>query len=36
VELAAQAVGCAPERIAKTLSFKLAEKRVLVVIGTGV
>ena len=31
VELAAQAVGCAPERIAKTLSFKLAEKCVLVV-----
>jgi len=32
VELAAQAVGCAPERIAKTLSFKLAEKCVLVVV----
>ena len=31
VELAAQAVGCAPERIAKTLSFKLAEKCVLIV-----
>jgi prolyl-tRNA editing enzyme YbaK/EbsC (Cys-tRNA(Pro) deacylase) len=31
VELAAQALGCAPERIAKTLSFKLAEKCVLVV-----
>jgi prolyl-tRNA editing enzyme YbaK/EbsC (Cys-tRNA(Pro) deacylase) len=31
VELAAQAVGCAPERIAKTLSFKLDDKCVLVV-----
>ncbi|AWW26246.1 YbaK/EbsC family protein [Acetobacterium carbinolicum] len=31
VELAAQALGCAPERIAKTLSFKLNEKCVLVV-----
>lgn len=31
VELAAQAVGCAPTRIAKTLSFKLAEKCLLVV-----
>ncbi|MBC3901636.1 YbaK/EbsC family protein [Acetobacterium malicum] len=31
VELAAQAVGCAPERIAKTLSFKLTEKCVLIV-----
>ena len=31
VELAAQAVGCAPARIAKTLSFKLAEKCLLVV-----
>ena len=30
-ELAPQAVGCAPERIAKTLSFKLAEKCVLIV-----
>lgn len=31
VELAAQAVGCAPERIAKTLSFKLEEGCILVV-----
>ncbi len=31
VELAAQAVGCAPERIAKTLSFALNEGCVLVV-----
>lgn len=31
VELAAQALGCEPERIAKTLSFKLDEKCVLVV-----
>lgn len=31
VELAAQALGCAPERIAKTLSFKLEKKCVLVV-----
>ncbi len=26
VELAAQALNCAPERIAKTLSFKLKER----------
>ena len=32
VELAAQAVGCAPERIAEILSFKLVEKCVLVVV----
>ena len=31
VELAAQAVGCAPERIAKTLSFAVEEGCVLVV-----
>jgi len=31
VELAAQAVGCTPARIAKTLSFRLAEKCLLVV-----
>lgn len=31
VELAAQAVGCAPERIAKTLSFKKGESCVLIV-----
>lgn len=31
VELAAQAVGCEPERIAKTLSFKVEEKPVLIV-----
>ncbi len=31
VELAAQAVGCAPQRIAKTLSFKVEDKAVLIV-----
>lgn len=31
VELAAQAVGCEPERIAKTLSFKVEDRPVLVV-----
>jgi len=31
VELAAQAVGCSPERIAKSLSFKAGDKCVLVV-----
>ncbi len=31
VELAAQAVGCAPARIAKTLSFLVEEKAVLIV-----
>lgn len=31
VELAAQAVGCEPERIAKTLSFKVGDKPVLIV-----
>lgn len=31
VELAAQALNCAPERIAKTLSFKIDEKAVLIV-----
>jgi prolyl-tRNA editing enzyme YbaK/EbsC (Cys-tRNA(Pro) deacylase) len=31
VELAAEVLGCAPERIAKTLAFKVGEKAVLVV-----
>ena len=31
VDLAAEALGCAPERIAKTLAFKVGEKAVLVV-----
>ena len=31
VELAAQALGCNPERIAKTLSFKVENKAVLIV-----
>lgn len=31
VELAAEALGCKPERIAKTLSFKIDEKGVLIV-----
>ena len=31
VELAAQAVGCEPARIAKTLSFKVGERPILVV-----
>ena len=31
VELAAQAVGCAPERIAKTLSFSVGDRVALVV-----
>lgn len=31
VELAAQALGCAPERIAKTMSFKIGDSAVLVV-----
>lgn len=31
VELAARALGCAPERIAKTLSFKLKEDCILIV-----
>lgn len=31
VELAAQALGCAPERIAKTLSFQLPERCILIV-----
>lgn len=31
VELAAQAVGCEPERIAKTLSFMVGEKAILIV-----
>lgn len=32
VELAAQAVGCEPERIAKTLSFQVEGKAILVVV----
>jgi len=31
VELAAQALGCAPQRIAKTLSFMVGEKPILIV-----
>ena len=31
VELAAQAVGCEPARIAKTLSFKVGEEAILIV-----
>ncbi len=31
VELAAQAVGCEPARIAKTLSFKIGEEPILIV-----
>lgn len=31
VELAAEALGCAPERIAKTLSFAVGERTVLIV-----
>ena len=31
VELAAAALGCAPERIAKTLSFRLGERIILIV-----
>ena len=31
VELAAQAVGCEPARIAKTLSFKVGEDPILIV-----
>lgn len=31
VELAAQAVGCEPERIAKTLSFQVGERVILIV-----
>ena len=31
VELAAQAVGCEPERIAKTLSFQVGEESILIV-----
>ena len=32
VELAAKAVGCEPERIAKTLSFKVDEQPILIVV----
>ncbi|MEF9953995.1 MAG: YbaK/EbsC family protein [Clostridium sp.] len=31
VELAARAVGCEPERIAKTMSFKIGEEAILIV-----
>jgi prolyl-tRNA editing enzyme YbaK/EbsC (Cys-tRNA(Pro) deacylase) len=32
VELAAQAIGCEPQRIAKTLSFKVKDKVILIVV----
>lgn len=32
VELAAKALGCEPERIAKTLSFKVEDKPILIVV----
>ena len=32
VELAAKALNCAPERIAKTLSFKINERAILIVL----
>lgn len=32
VELAAKALGCEPERIAKTLSFKVEDKSILIVV----
>ncbi len=32
VELAAKAVGCEPKRIAKTLSFKIDDKAILIVV----
>lgn len=35
VELAAQAVGCAPERIAKTLSFSLPEDKCILIVVAG-
>lgn len=35
VELAAQAVGCAPERIAKTLSFLLDEDHCMMIVTAG-
>ena len=35
VELAAQALGVAPQRIAKSLSFKLGEERVILVVAAG-
>ena len=35
VELAAQAVGCEPARIAKTLSFKVEEQPILIVAAGG-
>ena len=31
VELAAQALGCEPQRIAKTLSFKIGDEAILIV-----
>ena len=30
VELAAQALGCEPQRIAKTLSFKIGDEAILI------
>ena len=35
VELAAQALGCAPERIAKTLSFTLADGTAVLIVAAG-
>jgi prolyl-tRNA editing enzyme YbaK/EbsC (Cys-tRNA(Pro) deacylase) len=35
VELAAQAAGCEPARIAKTLSFKLADDSVILIVTAG-
>ena len=35
VELAAQAVGCEPERIAKTMSFLVNEEVILIVTAGG-
>lgn len=32
VELAAQAIGCEPKRIAKTLSFMVEDKAILIVV----
>ena len=32
VELAAQAIGCEPQRIAKTLAFKVKDKAILIVV----
>lgn len=35
VELAAQAAGCEPARIAKTLSFKLHDESVILIVTAG-